>query len=408
MDSHFRSASVACTLLALCALACGGGDSNTGPPPPPVMPAELRLVSGDQQGVLRGDAALEPLRVGALDSDAEPVPNATVRWAVAQGEASLEPAQSATGADGETETHFTAGSTLGDVLVSATVDGVAPVVFTVTTLDPCFWMKRLPLETDASGVLRPLDCPDSDGLFWDLYAFTLESQQAVTVRTRSNDFDTRAWILDFDGMRFVGRAGMIDSTATDQEAIVKAILAPGDYLAGATGFRAGTTGPYELRVSQTTPQADHCEDEVWVVRGIAVDQQLAASDCIDGSGPFYQDAFSLILWAGERVSITQAASQFRPRLRLVRRSGEVLAEVDGNRNGTATIEFAADVTRGEYIVTASSTATETSGAYTLTVSDPSAGETGMDELSDIGRTYWSGSLFEQTTGPLVGPFAWKR
>jgi hypothetical protein len=398
--------SVLGTLLALSALACGGGDSNTGPPPPPITPAELRLVSGDNQGALRGDAALEPLRVAALGADAQPVSGATVRWAVAQGEASLEPAQSATDADGQAETRFTAGAELGDVLVSATTEGVAPVVFTITTLDPCFWMKRLQVEATATGELRPLDCPDGDGLFWDLYAFTLPNQQAVTIRTQSDQFDTRAWLLNFNGMRFLGRAGTIDSTEINHEALVKVILAPGDYLAGASAFRVGTTGSYELRVSATSDQAGSCQEEVWVVRGITTDQQLSPADCGDASPGSYHDAFSLILWGGERVSFTQTSSQFKPRLRLLRRSGVVLAEVNGTATGIASIDFTGDEDRGEYIVIASSAEAQQSGAYSLTVTEPTepAGATGLSQ------TWSSGRLAEiQNRGTLVGPVPdWKR
>jgi Big-like domain-containing protein len=379
-------AAVLAGLLAVAGLACGGNDSNTGPPP--VTPTELRLVSGDNQGALRGDGADEPLRVRALGSDAQPAPGAPVRWAVTQGEATLEPTQSVTDVNGDTETHFTAGAALGDVLVSATLEGAAPVVFTVTTLDPCFWMKRLELETTATGVLRPLDCPDESGLFWDLYAFTVPTQQAVTIRTHADNFDTRSWLLNFNGLRFLGRAGMIDSTDTDHEAVVKVILAPGDYLAGASAFRVGTTGSYELRVSGTSAEAGSCEDEVWIVRGITTDQQLTPSDCVDSSGRVYQDAFSLILWAGERVSLTQTSSQFRPRLRLLRRSGAVLAEVDGTAQGAATIDFTADLARGEYIVVASSTNAQQSGAYGLAVTEPTAENAGAASVSEGSSSDW--------------------
>lgn len=404
MCAMHKCPSVLGTLLALSALACGGNDSNTGPPP--VTPTELRLVSGDNQGALRGDGAGEPLRVRALGSDAQPAPGASVRWALAQGEAILEPTQNVSDVNGEAETRFTAGATLGTVLVSATVEGAAPVVFTVTTLDPCFWMKRLRLETTASGVIRPLDCPDESGLFWDLYAFTVPTQQAVTIRTQSDNFDTRSWLLNFNGLRFLGRAGMVDSTETHHEAVVKVILTPGDYLAGASTFRVGTTGPYELRVSGTPAEAGSCEEEVWVVRGITTDQQLTPTDCVDSSGRFYRDAFSLILWAGERVSFTQTSSQFRPRLRLLRRSGDVLAEADGDAAGAATIDFTADLTRGEYIVAASSANAQRSGAYSLTVTEPTGDEAGAASVSEAWSSGRLGGMFTPRT--LVGPLpGWK-
>jgi hypothetical protein len=312
---------------------------------------------------------MEPLRVRASNSDGEPVPDAAVRWSATDAEAILNPAQSPTEADGEAESRFTAGPILGEILVSATLEGLPPTTFTVTALDPCQWTKRGQLMTPITGVLGPLDCVD-DGLFWDLYSFTLTSQQAVTIQTSSSQFDTRSWLLTFNGIRLSGRAGTIDSLESQHRAVTKAILAPGDYWAGASSFRAGTSGPYLLQLATTSPQAQACGEEVWVARDLITEQQLAATDCVDTTGRFSEDEFSLILWAGEDVRITQSASQFRPRLRLLRRSGDVLVEVDGSSNGTATIDFTADLTRGEYVIVASSTLAQHSGAYTLAISSP--------------------------------------
>jgi Big-like domain-containing protein len=389
MNAPYGSVSILSTLLAISAVGCGGEgrDLTT----PRSAPQQLQIISGNDQSALRGDEAIDPLRVRAVGSDNQPVAGVTVRWAAAQGEASLHPPQSATDANGEAETSVTAGSTLGTVLLSATVEAVSPVVFTLTTLDPCVWTKRTQLESPVTGELRPLDCVD-EGLFWDLYSFTVESQQAVTIRTRSANYDTRSWLLAYNGMRLLGRAGSIDSTDASTEAVAKAILAPGDYWAGATSFLEGTAGPYELLVSATSPQADSCDEEIWVVRGVTTDQQLASTDCVDASGPFYHDVFSLVLWAGERLTVTQSSTHFAPRLRLLLRSGNVIAEVDGNATGTATIDFTAELERGEYIVEASSAEGQQSGAYNLTVADPAAEASGAARLLEVRRPTLAGPL----------------
>lgn len=406
MYRPFSFSSVPGALLLLSAVACGGGGDTSEPPPPPITPTELQVVSGDKQGMLRGDAALEPLRVRALGAEAQPVPGAMVLWTVTEGEGILEPTQSGTDDHGESQTRFTAGATIGDVLVRAAAEGTPPVTFTLTTLDPCQWTKRTQLMTPMTGLLGPLDCVD-DGLFWDLYSFTLATQQAVTIQTSSNEFDTRSWLLTSSGITLLGRAGTIDSLETQRVAVTKAILAPGDYWAGVSSFRPGATGPYLLQVATTSPQAESCGEEVWVVRGINTDQQLTPTDCVDSSGRFYGDAFSLILWAGERVSFAQASSEFRPRLRLLRKSGDILAEVAGAAAGAAIIDFTADLTRGEYIVIASSAEAQQSGAYSLTVTETTAGQASAAQLSEAWSSGRSGEMLNR--GKLVGRVrSWKR
>jgi hypothetical protein len=386
--------------VVLLQAACGADNGVT----PAPLPEGLQILSGDGQQTLRGDAAMEPLRVRAFDSDGEPVPGAAVRWSATDPEAILDPAQSPTDADGEAESRFTAGPKLGEILVSATVEGLPPASFTFTILDPCQWTKRGQLMTPVAGVLGPLDCVD-EGLFWDLYSFSITTPQAVTIATSSNAFDTRSWLLTYNGIRLLGRAGSIDSLASQHRAVTKAILASGDYWAGASSYRPGTSGSYLLQLSTTSPQAESCEEEVWVVRGITTDQQLSSTDCVDASGQFHHDAFSLILWAGEGLTLTQTSSEFRPSLRLVRGSGEAIAEVEGSKSGIATIEFTADLPRGEYIIIASSVEAQESGPYTLTVSETAAAV--VDEVSGPGRISPSGGVPGLKT-PLAGPlFDWR-
>jgi hypothetical protein len=387
--------------VALLQTACGDGKGVT----PVPLPQELQILSGDGQQALRGDVAIDPLRVRALSADGQPAPDAAVHWTATDGEAILDPAQSPTDANGEAESRFTAGPTLGEILVSARTEGAPPATFTITTLDPCQWTKRGQLMTPIAGVLGPLDCVD-EGLFWDLYSFSITTPQAVTIATSSNAFDTRSWLLTSNGIRLLGRAGTIDSLASQHRAVTKAILASGDYWAGASSYRPGTSGSYLFQLSTTSPQAESCEEEVWVVRGITTDQALSSTDCVDVSGRFHYDAFSLILWAGEGLTLTQTSSDFRPSLRLIRRSGEAIARVDGSKSGIATIEFTADLTRGEYSIIASSVGAQESGAYTLTVSETAAAV--VDEVSEPGRISSPGDVPGLKRTPLAGPlFDWK-
>lgn len=125
------------TLLSLClgifVAACG--DSGA-PNPPPPSAETLQLVSGNNQRTATSRALASPLRVRVLGSSDQPVAGARVQWSVTQGQATLDPAQSTTDASGEAETRVTLGGAPGSIVVSARVQDVPPVSFSITALDP--------------------------------------------------------------------------------------------------------------------------------------------------------------------------------------------------------------------------------------------------------------------------------
>ena len=94
------------------------------------------------------------------------------------------------------------------------------------------------------------------------------------------------------------------------------------------------------------------------------------TDCPDDGERYFGDIFDLRLDAGERVTLTQSSTEFRPLLQLYRGSGDLIAEA-GGFGDDAVIDFEADVT-GSYYFVATSALILGTGAYTLSVSDPSA------------------------------------
>jgi hypothetical protein len=168
--------------------------------------------------------------------------------------------------------------------------------------------------------------------------------------------------------------GVVYDDGPGEPVSAKFLLAPGSYIAGASSYRDGSTGTYEFSTSVTLPSAESCELVV-VVRGIGVLQQLAATDCArpsaDPGKPFYEDGFWLVLHRGEGLIATQSSTHFGPRLRLQRRSGAVIAEVDGTATGTARIDFTAD-SSAIYRITTSSGLPQQLGEYTFTLSNPNA------------------------------------
>jgi Big-like domain-containing protein len=366
MSRQSQSELVVGCLLALSALACGDGPTDTAT----ITPQTLQLVSGDGQSALSGAALAAPLRVRVIGSDTRPLRNASVQWSVTEGLATLAPAQSTTDASGEAETQVTIGSMIGLVRVNAAVQELTAVTFSLTARDPCRGLSSSTVSLDApvTGALEPPDCVLHGGQFHDFYRFTLTDQQAVIISVRAESFDPDVDLFTFDDQRDRGfRSDTVDAT---REAKLKAILAPGRYETAASSIDIGATGPYTLRLSQTSPSAESCEP-VFIVRGVTTAQQLDLTDCVNSSGAFYGDAFSLWLTAGERVELTHSSTEFGPLLQVYRASGALAYQMGGSGTGTASFSFTADLT-GVYFVIATSDQMLGSGVYTLTVAEPPA------------------------------------
>jgi hypothetical protein len=92
--------------------------------------AQLLKVAGDAQSGSIATPLADSLQVRAVDSYGNPVPNAIVTWASADG-GTLSPASSTTRADGTTRALWTTGTHVS-AAATATVAGAAPAAFTAT------------------------------------------------------------------------------------------------------------------------------------------------------------------------------------------------------------------------------------------------------------------------------------
>lgn len=350
-------------IVALAGLACSDG---TGP----VTPSVIEIVAGDGQGALPGEMAPDPLRVRVTGSDGQPLAGATVGWAVTSGQATVAPTESRTDAGGHAETRVTINGT-SSVAVRATVGGLSPVTFSIPVLDPCQITSARPISLDVpvTGTLQALDCDLFEGGFLDLYSFRLGSQQLVTLRVRATTFDPVGIIFSRESNGgYFDRGFVADTVDASRLAVGRWILPAGDYIVAPTSGDGLVTGAYELLLSATSAAPGGCEP-VWVMRGITTAQVLAPTDCTDALGPFHRDVFFIVIWRGERVTLTHSSAEFAPRLRLLRRGGALITEADGSATGTALISFTSDET-SLYIVHATSALAGRSGAYTLAVIAP--------------------------------------
>jgi hypothetical protein len=110
-------------LALVCILVgCSGGDLTL-----PANPVTLRIVSGDDQRADAGDLLEEPLVVQVLDSDANPLPGATVEFGFLGDVpgAALDPPLTTTDDEGRAEAFVRLGTEIGEHLIIARVPGTA-------------------------------------------------------------------------------------------------------------------------------------------------------------------------------------------------------------------------------------------------------------------------------------------
>lgn len=336
-SAHDRLRVVA-AFCAMLGLACSDTTSTTSAP----TPRTIEIVAGDAQTSRPGEELPVPLKVRVMGSDDRPFAGANVQWRIILGTATLSPAQSTTNASGEADTRVTLGSRMGIVEVTATVQGVAPVTFTSFPRQPCDWSvwPEITPGTTISGRLRPLDCElgrdeTNAGWFVDLYPFRLSTQTAIDVRLRSESFDPEVQLYSVAPWHYY----FTNPGDPNREVRFKAILLEGWYGLVATSLERASTGAYQLDVLAGSPSAESC-DEVIVMLGITATQSLAPTDCREPSG-HNADRFYLFIFLGQRVRVTQASTQFPPKLRVLR-SGRVVAESDGSASGTAVLIYTAE------------------------------------------------------------------
>lgn len=338
-------------------------------------PASMAAAAGSNQVADVGLAVPTPPAVRVADVDGNGVSGVAITFAVDSGGGLITGATQTTDPAGVAAVEsWLLGPVPGSNSLVATAEGLTGVsiTFRASGIAPNACRRNsssmIALEAPVTGALEPLDCVFHGDQFHDFYNFTLASQEAVILSLQSEDFDPTVELFTFIDQR--ERGVRSDTVDAKRDATLKAILAPGTYETAASSVLVGATGPYTLRVSATTPSAESCE-VLFVVRGVSTTQQLASTDCLDGSETFYGDIFDIWLETGERVSLAQSSTEFVPQLQLYRGS-DLLAFAAGFTNDTAVLDFEAAQT-GLYYFVATSTSTLETGAYTLSISDPLAG-----------------------------------
>ncbi|MGP1383970.1 MAG: S8 family peptidase [Thainema sp.] len=223
------------------------------------------------------------------------------------------------------------------------------------------------LQSRLFGTLDSTDLnnPLRSGSFYDGYYLAgLAAGEQVQVRVNSSAFDTYLQIINADTGTLV--AFDDDSGPGLNSQLTFTVQAETDYIIQVSSFGVGEVGNYQLNSSagQLNPAAAMQPNQT-------VQGALVSSDAEDKQfGDYYYDGYYISnLTAGQTVQINLSSSQFDTYLQLVDAdTGDIIAmDDDGGPGLNSQLTFVAQADTN-YIVQATSYASNTTGSYTLTTS----------------------------------------
>ncbi|HSD33144.1 MAG TPA: hypothetical protein VLB49_14590 [Gemmatimonadales bacterium] len=359
-----RSSQVVGLVVVLWALAgCGGGSQE------PITLRSLAVTGGDQQTACLHDTLADSLEVTLTGSDNRPFGGVPVAWQVTSGAATLSRAVDTTDAMGKSRVQLSLGLALTSVAVTATVTQLPPATFSAAAA-----ITPYALGQTATGALTPSDCGGDQFPFFDLYAVTITSPQGFTASLTSATFDAVMEIADDTPFPVASNDDSGDGSG-GTNSFLRMIAAGGTYFFAASSYSAGETGAYTLATAAGPVEVDGCPVDVWVTRGIATNQEIKTTDCVDASGPYYYDAYVMFLAAGQTLTITESSTAFDAELFLCI---DICFVSDDNSGGGTNARITHQAPLGQnqvlFIVPATKGIGET-GAYTLTIAPPPAATT---------------------------------
>jgi hypothetical protein len=340
---------------------CGCSDGSTDPS----APRALTVTGGNLQTGCPLSPLPESLEVTLTGSDDHPLAGAPVGWQVTSGSATLSSTVRTTDAAGRSRVQLTLGLALTPIAVLATVGALPAATFSATSRVVSFGLGQTTTST-----LNASSCTLLGGGSFDAYALTLTGSQGFTVSLASDSFDAALEVVD-EGF-VLGGAYNFDSVPGRgiTNSFLKMIAVRGAYGIAAAAQNLGGAGSYTLTTAARPVYADSCLSNIWVTRGITTQQELKSTDCVDGTGPYYFDAFQMVLVAGQKVTITESSAAFDAMLFLHSTSGRIVFDDNSGGGTNARLSYTNTSSGAEQLSILPSTATVgATGAYTLTI-DP--------------------------------------
>jgi len=325
----------------------------------------LAIADGNGQEFPTGTTLPVPLKVTVLGSSNQAFSGATVTWAVTVGSATLGGTTSTSDARGAATMTVTLGANVGAVSIRASVPGVTPVTFAATAADPCQFLWPHTFGTSVAGTLAATDC-NFGGYYADFYAFTVPSQQSLSITMSSGTLATWIDLFRFGDGNYVGFAG---DTVVSTPAVLEAIVAQGSYVIAPNTYFDHKTGSYTLSTAVRPQTIANCS-EVWVTRGITVTDAVTASDCSDSAAtPSFADVVGIFGVKGSVLTVAERSAAFNAYLSLFNFQGTEIAFNDDSAD--------AGITTNAYLV---ATLPDTN-LYFLVIGTAGVGETGAYTLA---------------------------
>jgi hypothetical protein len=272
--------------------------------------------------------------------------------------------------------------------------------YTLTLRSDC---SATPITNNVAtaGQLQVSDCQMPNGSFVDVYSFSANTGQQVSVSLSSVTYDTLLYLFGPDGFSVIASNDDISvdnlNSRIPPGGNLGMLPATGTYYVLATSFQPNTTGNYQVTVNLS--------QAVCPVASISVGQTLqgglSAGDCrllIDGS---FLDRYTFAGAAGQQIAVSMAATStpaLDTYLYLLDAGGVVIAENDDINFDGGDLNSRLPAGGGFLTLPAS-------GTYTILANSAAAGMTGnyslnVDGNGGIGSVVISEFRFSGPAGPF--------
>lgn len=259
-----------------------------------VGPPATILKAGGDLSIGSTGVTLDYVAAMVADAFGNGVPGVTVSFSVKSGGGSISSSSEVTDASGRTKPKWTLGPASGTQTLGATVEDLAPVVFTAWAINrgPCL---DLPMDIGELiiGRLDPSRCIDTDGRPMWATPLNLPADSYVFM-AQSNQFNTELELRDL-GLNLIA-----DDDGSGTNSSFKLITAPGFYYLRLKPHLSGN-GDFLLSMKQNVSGLGGCSD-IFVTRGISTVQPVERSDC-KRSETESERRFKIFVKAGDSVSI---------------------------------------------------------------------------------------------------------
>lgn len=355
------------------AAVLGCGSDSSGP-----SAASVTGVAGDNQTGPKGASLAVPLSFTALGPDGFPIEGVTVTWsATPAGAAAFAPPSGPTDSNGVASANVVLGTTIGVITMQASLNGVSPVVYHATVLDPCETFTPYTVGETVTGALTTFDCLRAQW-YYDYYTVALAPGQhslRFTMHGSGNLADAfldlynaGEQIVAFDDDSILGLQGARNSQLD--------VILPGNtsYIIGANSFDPFVTGNYILSSETRAANMNGCR-EVWVLRGVTVTDSIKTTDCADSSVTTkYYDVARIVVFSPSVLTIRMSSTSLNPAVALYRLDPNTyvrtLVAINDDSLGVgpnAFIQYTVSTNNFYDVIIGTSAGGET-GAYTLEVS----------------------------------------